>query len=260
MLQRINREFDKISPNGEITFFWNGEKHNYKFKALPTRSLNNNRLNISNKKLLEPFPFDDVMKDVAIIILFGAFIDDEEVAQLLSKCEIGDYIGKPERLETFVKQRYIHVSRITTGFQSNTLGHVAQNYVKSYLAQNLAEYDINIFSNGTLPGVTHTVDDDRLTSFDLVVEKNNYKVAIEISFQVTTNSVIERKAGQAQARYEQIDEQGFKLAHIIDGAGNFQRRNAVSTICSFSHCTVAFSDKELSVLCEFIQEYFEGLF
>ncbi len=36
--------------------------------------------------------------------------------------------------------------------------------------------------------------------FDVVVEKGNKKIGIEVSFQVTTNSTIERKAGQAADR------------------------------------------------------------
>lgn len=80
---------------------------------------------------------------------------------------------------------------------------------------------------------------------------------MEVSFQVTTNSVIERKAGQAQARYNQIDKAGYKIAYVIDGAGNFQRDTALGTICRYSHCTVAFSQSELGVLCEFIRDYLQ---
>ena len=87
------------------------------------------------------------------------------------------------------------------------------------------------------------------------MSKENKYVAIEVSFQVTTNSVIERKAGQAQARYTQIENAGYKIAYIIDGAGNFQRETALHTICLYSHCTVAFSRPELDVICEFIRGY-----
>ncbi len=80
-------------------------------------------------------------------------------------------------------------------------------------------------------------------------------MALEVSFQVTTNSVIERKAGQARSRFQQIEKAGYKIAYILDGAGNFQRENALETICTHSHCTVAFSRSELKVLCQFIQEY-----
>ncbi len=117
--------------------------------------------------------------------------------------------------------------------------------------------DVSITANGHLPGVTHTDEaTNRPTSFDFVVSRGNKYIAVEVSFRVTTNSVIERKAGQARARYEQIEKVGHRIAYVIDGAGNFQRENAVGVLCSYSHCTVAFSLDELNVLCEFVKEYF----
>ncbi|MFC1936768.1 restriction endonuclease, partial [Chloroflexota bacterium] len=84
----------------------------------------------------------------------------------------------------------------------------------------------------------------------------NKQIAVEVSFQVTTNSTIERKAGQAKNRYDQIEDKGYKIAYVIDGAGNFERETALGTICDHSHCTVAFSRNELEILCRFIREYF----
>lgn len=107
--------------------------------------------------------------------------------------------------------------------------------------------------HGHIKGVSHT-EGRTPTKFDIVVKQQSKAVAIEVSFQVTTNSVIERKAGQAKARYERIKKTGNFIAYIIDGAGNFQRRSAVSTICEHSDCTVAFSDPEFQVLCNFIRE------
>jgi hypothetical protein len=113
--------------------------------------------------------------------------------------------------------------------------------------------------NGNVSGVTHTDEETgRLTTFDLVVSYQGKHVAIEVSFQVTTNSVIERKAGQARARREQIEQAGHKIAYVLDGAGNFQRSTALTTICTQSHCTVAFSRNELNVLCDFIKEFFQA--
>jgi hypothetical protein len=154
------------------------------------------------------------------------------------------------------EHKRIACSRITAGSKSNTLGQIAQNFVKKYLEDNLNLTNVNIQSNGNLPSVTHVEDNKRLTKFDIVVYKGNKYVAIEVSFQVTTNSVIERKAGQAKSRFEQIEKHGYKIAYVLDGAGNFQRQNALSTICAYSHCTVAFSVNELNVLCEFLKEYF----
>ncbi|WP_442948782.1 hypothetical protein [Nostoc sp.] len=93
-------------------------------------------------------------------------------------------------------------------------------------------------------------------TFDIVASKEDKYVGIEVSFQVTKNSVIDRKSGQAKSRFEQIETLGYKIGYVLDGAGNLQRENALRTICSYSHCTVAFSLKELDVLCSFLKEYF----
>lgn len=127
---------------------------------------------------------------------------------------------------------------------------------KKYLDENLDIAGIKIKTSGDIPGVSHNEDSNRQTKFDIVVSIKDKYVAIEVSFQVTTNSVIERKAGQAKARYEQIEALGYKIAYVLDGAGNFQRENLLRTICVYSHCTVAFSLEELNVLCNFIKEYF----
>ncbi|NJL89277.1 MAG: hypothetical protein HC916_05335 [Coleofasciculaceae cyanobacterium SM2_1_6] len=90
--------------------------------------------------------------------------------------------------------------------------------------------------------------------FDIVVTKGDKRVGIEVSFQVNTNSTIERKAGQAAERKSLLNAAGYKIAYVIDGAGNFQRSAAISTICQYSDCTVAYSDSELNILADFLSE------
>jgi len=77
--------------------------------------------------------------------------------------------------------------------------------------------------------------------------------AIEVSFQVTTNSTIERKSGQAQARQKLLHSHGHKIAYVIDGAGNFARQSALRTISQYSDCTVSFMDVELDKLVEYLK-------
>jgi hypothetical protein len=126
-----------------------------------------------------------------------------------------------------------------------------------YIEDNLGLDDIDVKSSGRLPEVTHTDPlTGRETSFDLVVTDGERYVAVEVSFQVTTNSTIERKAGQAKGRYEQIEEAGHSIAYVIDGAGNFQRETAMRTMLSHSHCSVAFSRSELDILCGFLKDFF----
>jgi len=257
MLQRLNSQFNSIFPLGKLDYLWNTQNYNYSFRVLPVLGqLNNTKLGISGKKLLENQPLSELHKDIIAVVLFSGSSIDEKTAEILAKCEIGNYIGLPDKLQKFIKQRYIWVSRITAGSQSNTLGQITQTLVKKYLEDNLDIPNINIKANGHLPGISHTESNDRPTTFDIVASKEDKYVGIEVSFQVTTNSVIQRKAGQAKSRFEQIQTLRYKIGYVLDGADNFQRENALKTICSYSHCTVAFSLKELDVLCSFLKEYF----
>ena len=113
------------------------------------------------------------------------------------------------------------------------------------------------FAPTVIYGTTSENWDKRDTNFDIVVNKAEKYSAIEISFQETTNSTIERKAGQAKSRFEQIDGLGHKIIYIIDGVGNFKRRSALNTIHEYSHLLLAFSDSELNRLQNFIINFIE---
>lgn len=259
MLKRISREMPLIFPNGTLQYLWRGKYHSYSFKGLPRLRLSNQSLKIDGKRLMVSQSLSDIQKDAIALLMFGsAYRDsDQEVASILSRCEIGEYLGRPDELNNFVKQRYIWVSRITSGAKSNSLGQLAQKFVARYLEENLGVSGVIIKTSGRLPGVTHTDGETgRLTSFDLVITDETRYVAVEVCFQVTTNSVIERKSGQARARYAQVIEAGHKVAYVIDGSGNFERETALRNICAHSHCTVALSRQELNVLCQFLREEF----
>jgi hypothetical protein len=258
-LQRVSREFEMLFPEGKLNYYWQGKPHSYTFRALPRLKFSNQSLHIDGRHLVEQYPLDDLKKDAIALLLFGSAYSggDQEVATALAKCEIGDYLGKPDELADFIKQRYIWVSRITGGAKANTLGQLAQKFVAEYIEDNLGLDNMDVKSSGRLPGVTHTDPlTGRETSFDLVVTNGVRHVAVEVSFQVTTNSTIERKAGQAKSRFEQVEEAGHRIAYVIDGAGNFQRETAMRTMLAHSHCSVAFSRSELDVLCEFLRDFF----
>lgn len=255
-LERLNSEFSRLFPSGELVYLREEREYRYRFKKLPVGRLSNDKLGVSAGKLFAQTPLNELQHDVIAILLFGADCVDKETANVLQKCRIGDFLGQPYELEEFVRKRYIWVSRITGGSQANTLGQIAQTFVSEYLESNIGLSHVDVKQNSHLPGVIHTDDmTGRPTSFDLVVSRGEKRVAIEISFQETTNSTIERKGGQARSRFEQVENAGYKIAYVIDGAGNFQRVNAIRNLASHSHCTVAFSEEELSVLCEFLGSY-----
>jgi hypothetical protein len=253
-IQRLGRSFETIFEKKRdkyvIDFIWEAKSFEYEFKALPVRGLGNKKLFMDGDGLTKSQPLSDIYRDMIVILMFGSTSTVSQEAGL-SKCEIGTLLGKADILEKFVKQRYINVSRITGGATANSLGQLAQKEVVAYLQNSLgAEY--SVVSNGYIE--LDGYDKEGGMPFDIVIEKEHKFIGVEISFQVTTNSTIERKAGQASDRFNLMHSNGYKIAYVLDGAGNFQRQSALSTICEYSDCSVAYSDEEFKVLSNWIRE------
>jgi hypothetical protein len=255
-IQRLGRSFKEIFPKerGEkgkyyFDFIWREKAYRYEFKALPVNGLNNKRLFIDGEGLIKEKELDGLTCDMIALLLFASTSEHAEHAGLVA-CEIGTMLGNEDELMKFVKQRYITVSRIMGGATSNSLGQLAQSEVESFLNQKLGD-QYRIIRNGTI--IIDGYEKKGGMPFDLVVEKGKKKIGIEVSFQVTTNSTIERKAGQAADRQTLMHKNGYQIAYVLDGAGNFQRSSAISTICSHSDCTVAYTLAEFSVLSNWIK-------
>ena len=259
-LQRINKYFTMLFPDGVFRFdIGNGVKE-YTFKSLPVRgTLNNAKMHIDTKERMLAGGTDTGMyDDLIMLLIYGAASVRTMVRGVLYKCTQYTYLGDPAQIEDFVKKNYIRVSKIMAGSTATTLGNVAQQYVVDYLSAALGD-NYTVRSNGTIPNVTQN-DGVTMTTFDAVVDRKDDNgrhkkyVAVEITFQETTNSTIERKGGQARSRFEAITNSRNYIAYIVDGAGNFARRSAISVICNNSHCTVAFTKEEFDLLVEFIRE------
>jgi hypothetical protein len=254
-LQRVNKQFTALFPEKSakgkalMRFAWQGNEHAHEFKALPITGLGNKKLGIDGEGLLTEVKISKLHIDVMMILLFGGNLLDAQIAEeTFPKCVIGNLLGDAAAIDEFIDQRYIWTSRITGGAEANSLGQKAQTYVVDKLKE-LVGPTFEIVRNGKilLPNGTPM-------AFDVVVSKGSFQCGIEVSFQVTTNSTIERKGNEAESRYRLVREAGKHVAYIIDGAGNFQRKSAVGKICANSDCTVAFTDAEIAVLAEFILE------
>lgn len=255
-IQRLGRSFKDLFPkskgaNGKyyFDFTWKEKTFRYEFKALPVNGLNNKKLFIDGEGLIKEKELNDLTCDMIALLLFASTSEYAEHAGLIA-CEIGTMLGNEDELIKFVKQRYITVSRITGGATANSLGQLAQSEIVRFLTKELGD-KYKIIRNGYITIDGYEKKDGM--PFDLVVEKGKKKVGIEVSFQVTTNSTIERKAGQAADRQALVHESGYKIAYVLDGAGNFQRSSAISTICNHSDCTVAYTIAEFKVLSNWIK-------
>lgn len=254
-IQRLGRSFTDIFPKDKkgnyfFEFIWKSKKYKYEFEAFPVKGLNNKKFGIDGDSLSTERELDAMTKDMIAILLFGATSDFSEQAGLDS-CEIGTLLGNEKELKNFVKQRYILVSRIIGGATANSLGQLAQTEIVEFLENELGK-NYNITRNGTIQ--LSGYDKKGGMPFDIVVSKGKKLIGIEVSFQVTTNSTIERKAGQAADRFNLMHQDGHKISYVLDGAGNFQRSSALSTICSNSDCTVAYTQTEFKVLANWIKK------
>jgi hypothetical protein len=251
-LKRLRPELKNIFPGGVMLYGWRDATYEYAFKAINTvKRLDNRSLFVDGERLVQRHDLNDAMEDVITLLLHGAAAFAEDVPEVVrEKCVVGALIGQKVELERYVKQRYIWVSRITRGATANALGQLAQGYVKELLDAALPSWAFTM--SGTIPGVSQN-DGRTETSFDIVAKSPKAKyVAIEVAFQFTTNSVIERKQGQAPERHRALRRAGHHIAYVIDGAGNFERRAALATICKYSDCTVALTPEEISVLASFL--------
>ncbi len=252
-LMRFRSELSSILDNNEIVFNWKRKHHKYRLKSLSYKSSWSNKalctdgVGIQSKK-----DFDDSTVDVCMLLLFGgSSVNPDLPDEIIEKCVIGGMLGDKKTIEKFVKERYLWVSRITGGATANAMGHFAQNYVLDKLKDYLSSWD---FSLKSIPNISQNAGKTD-TQFDIVAKSPGNKYwAIEVSFQVTTNSTIERKSGQAQARQELLHQYGHRIAYVIDGAGNFERSSALQTILNFSDCCASYSDKDIRRLAMTIKK------
>ncbi len=259
-LQRLNTNFKELFPDGKMKFAVGDKKYSYKFKSLPIKSkLDNKKMRVDTKDNMLNDKCDVALtKDIIMLLVFGGSSVSVKTRAVLYRCVISEYLHDDEKIERFVRQNYIKVSRIIAGRTANDLGNSIQNYAAEYIANKLGEgYNVKVF--GSIPGVS--INDSKTEAkFDIVIDrkedKTKYKpyVGIEVSFQETSNSVVERKGQEAAARFTAVVGKRSYVAYIIDGAGNFSRRAAGNIMCENSHCNVGCTLEEFDVLVEFIKE------
>jgi len=251
IIKRLKNDFVRIFPRRIMTFSWKERIYRYRFRGIPISRIDNRILGVDGQGIQISQNLKPVTEDAVMLLLHGGAATGGMIPDIVKeRCIIGTLMGEKPKLERFVKQRYIWVSRITGGATANALGQIAQDYVKEFLIKELPSWEI--VRNGSIPGISQTAGETDMT-FDIVAHSpKNEWFAIEVSFQFTTNSTIERKSGQAEARANLLHKAGHKIAYVIDGAGNFERAAALANICRNSDCTVAFSQDEIQILAEFL--------
>lgn len=246
---------NRFYPDGIMNYIWHEQQYTYHFQRYSeAKPVTNKVLKIEPADLTKGHALTPHIEDVTMLLLHAASsIENTLPNDEKDRCMVGTLMEKnPEQLKRFVSENYIRVSTQTRGAKSNALGQIAQNFVKSILQAELPDWSIK---SGRIPGISHD-DAGTETSFDMVAKSpGNKYFAIEVAFQVTTNSVIERKAGQAQARAHILHEAGHHICYVLDGAGNLNfRTRASQIIMQHSDCTVALSQSEIKELAAYMRQ------
>lgn len=252
LLKRLSNTYEDIffrNDGGKLYFKYefDGEEKVYLFKNQTFKGLSNTKLKIDGESFSKEYDLNDLYEDIIMIFIYGAFSGHD----VFLECDIAGRVRDADALDTYLKQRYISVSKITSGAKSNSNGQILQKLIQGQLQETLGD-DFIVKSNGK---ILLKDQEEQYLNFDIVVNKKGIDsaIGIEISFQVTTNSVIERKAVSAQRRLNMMHSEGHYVGYIIDGAGNFERRSAIGIICSYSDCTVNCSQSDLLQLSSWIR-------
>lgn len=255
-MKRYATELPQVISDTPLTYEFHGNMYSSEMRSLfEGKKWSNENLGLDGKSIRVIREMDEAIKDVSTLILFGsAVIEPELPTAIREKCILGEILGNENELENYIRQRYIWVSRQTMGAQSNTMGNLIQEHLLEVLKKELPDWD---FSSKSIKGITERIrgGKSKLTTFDIVAKSTTGLCwAIEASFQFTTNSVIERKAGQATSRKRVLNKKGHKIAYAIDGAGNFERTSALLTIIEASDCTVNFSKGDILRLAKTMKQ------
>lgn len=116
-LQRINKDAKELFPNKTLSFDLGKGVIEYKFASLPIKGvLNNKRMKIDSVENLSiGTPNKSLCKDIIMMLLYGASSTNARTRAVLFKCRFSEFLGDDAKIEEFVRQNYIRVSRIISG-------------------------------------------------------------------------------------------------------------------------------------------------
>ena len=192
---------------------------------------------------------NELLNDVMTIIIFGAEITLFKNFSNFKKLSLCKIVGNIDKVNEYFDPLYLKTSRQTQGRISAQSGKNPQNLVKKKLDEYFeGNEDFSIVPGNRIPNIGKEAKGFQVDLAYKITGKSPTYIGIEIAFQETTNSVIERKSKQAAAIINEFNNKKYYLCFVVDGAGYFTRESAMKGTIKNSHKVVTF--KQLNELCE----------
>ena len=195
------------------------------------------------------------IESLIAVLFYGSNVN----SQALESCNLSVYLSDDGTLfDADSRVKYIHVSRQTGGAAAAIGG--------SLLETRIAIEPIVELLHAEFPDLLFTTTRDhqfapgqQMTSDQWFVnEVNNRAVALEVSFQETTNSTIERKRRDAQNR-QRLFPNNVRSVFVLDGVGTLDhRQNAVIDIIQYSDMVVSARPDQVENLARYIGNFLAG--
>jgi len=208
-------------------------------------------LGVTPEQMLSTSPATELQIDTALVLLTGHESVNSVLSGQLANSRVGDVIrrhrGNKSAFNTFLSARYLEVSSQVRGARSNRLGQLMQHNVQSALQKELGSNYIFGKKIGK-------------KSYDIVIQRapsssrpgSKKSVAIEVLFQETTNSTIERKGNLARAGRR---SKSVARCFVIDGYGAFKRESAVKKMIDRSDFSSNANPQQLKLLAQFVRQF-----
>jgi hypothetical protein len=202
------------------------------------KNLNNEAIFKANNKLVS---------DLLNILAYASQSDEFSRFETFKKCNLALIVGNKESLQEHLRYLLLRSNTQIKQLRAVDFGHQLEIYIREFLDPIIKKLGLNYSPGNRYNG----------QQFDKVLEKAGKHVIIEIAFQETTNSTLERKGKQAKnGLFNQVDNNGDKLVYVVDGAGYFKRYKALSDIIEYSHLTCNVSHDGLKKLEAFLVNYY----
>lgn len=227
---------------------------------MPNPGTGQSKVRTMSKHIKDAYAYDlsDTQLKHILACIKLLFMGSHSSLSQLERCNLGIYLDDSDG-ELFYcdsVMKYIEVSNQTSGAKAAGSGNLMENKlaiepIKAYLSVHFPNLEyLSKTSHQFLLGHEPMTSDQWFVN-----EGNNRAVALEVSFQETTNSVIERKRKDAENRRNLFPE-NCKSAFVIDGVGSLEhRKNAVKEILSNADIVVTAREDEILRLADYIGEW-----